>query len=78
MTVKKRKKRKVRDPDKMGQVSSIHITDNKHPEAIEGINLLATLIDRNPHDAVRVFFVKTKSQMPEILKFCREKLNIAI
>lgn len=66
------------EASKMGSVSSIQINDKQHPEVIEAINHLATLTERRPHEAVRMFFKKTKSQMPQILKYCREELKLAI
>ena len=61
-----------------GQVSNVQFTQESYPEVIDGVNNLAALMDRKPHDAVRMFFEKTKAQMPQILKYCREELKIAI
>ena len=63
---------------KVKEVSSIQINDKQHPEVMEGINSFAKLVERRPHDAVRLFFKNTKSKMPQILKYCREELQIAI
>ena len=78
MVEAKNKAKKIKATVKVKHVSSIQINKLQHPETIEGINHFAELMERRPHDAVRLFFKKTKSKMPEIIKFCREDLKIAL
>lgn len=65
-------------------VKSISIHGKQHPDEIASVNILAQVIskdfpiDVSSHAAIHLFFRQTASRWPEIIKYCREELNIAI